>query len=187
MKILKDDHRETLVQWHETLQEKRGLRASLRRSKTVNDACLSEGFHSLLMQTRTQWKIDGHVWRFTALAVTAALAAHVKSIDDKTSFAEQLGQRTGNNPVMSELRFSRLSAVKTPDELLRQLLRAVRLLNGAVNLPSLAEDIFRWCRENDELQNHIRRQQRPTECIRVRWAMEYDQAGDAGNDNNNDQ
>jgi hypothetical protein len=41
---------------------------------------------------------------------------------------------TGNNPVMSELRFSRLSAVKTPDELLRQLLRAVRLLNGVVNL-----------------------------------------------------
>jgi CRISPR system Cascade subunit CasB len=40
---------------------------------------------------------------------------------------------TGNNQVMSELRFSRLSAVKTPDELLRQL-RAVRLLNGVVNL-----------------------------------------------------
>ncbi len=187
MKILKDDHRETLVQWHETLQEKRGLRASLRRSKTVNDACLSEGFHSLLMQTRTQWKIDGHVWRFTALAVTAALAAHVKSIDDKTSFAEQLGQKTGNNRVMSELRFSRLSAVKTPDELLRQLLRAVRLLKGAVNLPSLAEDVFQWCREKDELLNHIRHRRPLTEFIHVRWAMEYFQADDAGKDKNNDQ
>ncbi|CAM6469998.1 type I-E CRISPR-associated protein Cse2/CasB [Leclercia adecarboxylata] len=187
MKIVKDDHKVTLRQWHAGLQEKRGLRASLRHSKTVTDACLSEGFRSLLMQTHTLWKIDAQEWRFTALAITAALAAQVKSIDERQTFAAQLGQMTGNNPVMSELRFSSLSAVKTPDKLLRQLLRAVRLLNGAVNLPSLAEDVFHWCRENDELQNHIRRQQRPTECIRVRWAMEYYQAGDAGNDNNNDQ
>lgn len=186
MKIVKDDHRVTLRQWHAVLQEKRGLRASLRHSKTVTDACLSEGFRSLLMQTHTLWKIDGQEWRFTALAVTAALAAHVKSIDERQTFAAQLGQMTGNNPVMSELRFSRLSAVKSPDELLRQLLRAVRLLNGAVNLSSLAEDVFHWCRENDEWLNHIRRQQRPTEFIRVRWALEYYQAGEADCDNNKD-
>ena len=186
MKIVKDDHRVTLRQWHAGLQEKRGLRASLRHSKTVTDACLSEGFRSLLMQTHTLWKIDGQEWRFTALAITAALFAHVKSIDERQTFAAQLGQMTGNNPVMSELRFSRLSAVKTPDELLRQLLRAVRLLNGAVNLTSLAEDVFRWCRENDEWLNHIRRQQRPTEFIRVRWALEYYQAGEADCDNNKD-
>ena len=186
MKIVKDDHRVTLRQWHAGLQEKRGLRASLRHSKTVTDACLSEGFRSLLMQTHTLWKIDAQEWRFTALAITAALAAQVKSIDERQTFAAQLGQMTGNNPVMSELRFSRLSAVKTPDELLRQLLRAVRLLNGAVNLPSLAEDVFHWCRENDEWLNHIRRQQRPTEFIRVRWALEYYQAGEADCDNNKD-
>lgn len=186
MKIVKDDHRVTLRQWHAGLQEKRGLRASLRHSKTVTDACLSEGFRSLLMQTHTLWKIDAQEWRFTALAITAALAAHVKSIDERQTFAAQLGQMTGNNPVMSELRFSRLSAVKTPDELLRQLLRAVRLLNGAINLPSLAEDVFHWCRENDEWLNHIRRQQRPTEFIRVRWALEYYQAGEADCDNNKD-
>ncbi|MDV2904793.1 type I-E CRISPR-associated protein Cse2/CasB [Phytobacter diazotrophicus] len=183
MSIVKDDHKATLCRWHEYLQEKRGLRASLRRSKTVNEACLSEGFRSLLMQTHTLWKVEGQEWRFTALAITAALAAHVKSIVKEPNFAAQLGQMTGNNQVMSELRFSRLSAVKTPDELLRQLLRAVRLLNGVVNLPSLADDVFHWCRENDELLNHIRRQQSPTEFIRIRWALEYYQAGDANNDN----
>lgn len=182
MSIVKDDHKATLRRWHQYLQEKRGLRASLRRSKTVNEACLSEGFRSLLMQTHSLWKIDGQEWRFTALALTAALAAHVKSIDERQKFAAQLGQMTGNNPVMSELRFSRMSAVKTPDELLRQLLRAVRLLNGVVNLPSLADDVFYWCRENDELLNHIRRRQRPTEFIRIRWALEYYQAGEANND-----
>lgn len=182
MSIVKDDHKATLRRWHQDLQEKRGLRASLRRSKTVNEACLSEGFRSLLMQTHSLWKIDGQEWRFTALALTAALAAHVKSIDERQKFATQLGQMTGNNPVMSELRFSRLSAVKTSDELLRQLLRAVQLLNGVVNLTSLAEDVFIWCRENDELLSHIRRRQRPTEFIRIRWALEYYQAGEANND-----
>ncbi|MGT2448527.1 type I-E CRISPR-associated protein Cse2/CasB, partial [Salmonella enterica] len=76
----------------------------------------------------------------------------------------------------------RLCAVKTPDELLRQLRRAVKLLNGTANLISLAEDIFHWCQENNELLNHHRRQQRPTEFLRIRWALEYYQAGDDDNE-----
>ncbi|EOC3642622.1 type I-E CRISPR-associated protein Cse2/CasB [Salmonella enterica subsp. enterica] len=180
MSIVQEDHKATLRKWHEDLQEKRGARASLRRSTTVNDACLSEGFRSLLMQTHTLWKIDGQEWRFTALALTAAIAANVKTIDERQKFAAQL------NGVMSELRFTRLCAVKTPDELLRQLLRALKLLNGSVNLFSLAEDIFCWCREQDDLLNHQRRPQRPTEFLRIRWALEYYQAGDGDTDNEQD-
>ena len=52
------------------------------------------------------------------------------------------------------------------------------------NLISLAEDIFLWCQESDALLNHHRRQQRPTEFIRIRWALEYYQAGDADNEQN---
>lgn len=178
MNIVKDDHKATLRAWHEMLQEKRGLRASLRRSATINESCVSDGFHSLLMKTHTLWKIEDQAWRFTALAMVAALAAHVRVIDERQSFAAQLGQKTGDRPVMSALRFKRLSAVKTPDDLLRQLRRAISLLGGAVNLISLAEDIFIWCREQDELMKHIRRQQRPTEFIRIRWARDYYQAGD---------
>lgn len=139
MSIVKEEHKATLRKWHEELQEKRGNRASLRRSTTVNDVCLSEGFRSLLMQTHTLWKIESQEWRFTALALVAAVAANVKAIDERQLFAAQLAA------VMSEGRFTRLSAVKTPDELLRQLRRAVKLLNGSVNLISLADDIFRWC------------------------------------------
>ncbi len=53
MSVVTKDDKATLRQWHDELQEKRGLRASLRRSKTVNDACLAEGLHSLLMQTHS--------------------------------------------------------------------------------------------------------------------------------------
>lgn len=176
MSIVKEDHKATLRKWHEALQEKRGARASLRRSVAVNDVCLSEGFRTLLMQTHTLWKVEGQAWRFTALALTAALAANVKAFDERQKFAAQL-----NGP-MSELRFSRLCAVKTPDELLRQLRHAVKLLNGSLNLFSLAEDIFCWCQEQDDLLNHHRRQQRPTEFLRIRWALEYYQAGDTDNE-----
>ncbi|OFE41974.1 type I-E CRISPR-associated protein Cse2/CasB, partial [Salmonella enterica subsp. enterica] len=66
----------------------------------------------------------------------------IKFIDEQKSFAAQLGQKKGGDtPVMSKLRFSHLLAVKTPDELLRQLRRAVKLLDGSVNLFSLADDI----------------------------------------------
>ncbi|HCH7569876.1 TPA: type I-E CRISPR-associated protein Cse2/CasB [Escherichia coli] len=178
MSIVKEEHKATLRKWREELQAKRGNRASLRRSTTVNDVCLSEGFRSLLMQTHTLWKIEAQEWRFTALALVAAVSANVKAIDERQPFAAQLAA------VMSKGRFTRLSAVKTPDELLRQLRRAVRLLNGSVNLDSLAEGVFRWCQESDDLLNHHRRQQLPTEFIRIRWALEYYQAGDADNEQN---
>ncbi len=120
-------------------------------------------------------------------AITAALAAHIKFIDEQKSFAAQLGQKKGGDtPVMSKLRFSHLLAVKTPDELLRQLRRAVKLLDGSVNLFSLADDIFCWCQEQNDLLNHHRRQQRPTEFLRIRWALEYYQAGDGDTDNEQD-
>ncbi|GJL44642.1 type I-E CRISPR-associated protein Cse2/CasB [Citrobacter farmeri] len=182
MSIVKDEHKTTLRKWHAMLQEKRGLRASLRRSVTINESCVNDGFHSLLMETHTLWKVQFQEWRFTALAMTAALAAHVRLIDERQSFATQLGY--SSTAAMSELRFKRLLAVKTPDELLRQLRRAIRLLNGSVNLISLAEDIFVWCREQDELMRHIRQQQRPTEFIRIRWALEYYQADDVDEQEN---
>ncbi|EIL3032088.1 type I-E CRISPR-associated protein Cse2/CasB [Salmonella enterica subsp. enterica serovar Typhimurium] len=186
MSVVTKDDKATLRQWHEELQEKRGLRASLRRSKTVNDACLAEGLHSLLMQTHSLWK-NKAPWNVTALAITAALAAHIKFIDEQKSFAAQLGQKKGGDtPVMSKLRFSHLLAVKTPDELLRQLRCAVKLLDGSVNLFSLADDIFCWCQEQNDLLNHHRRQQRPTEFLRIRWALEYYQAGDGDTDNEQD-
>ena len=98
MNVVSDEHKATLRQWHEELQEKRGLRASLRRSATLNDVCLSEGFHSLMVQTHSLWNTQGKAWRFTALALVAALAAQVKTIDDRQTFAAQLGQKTGDTP-----------------------------------------------------------------------------------------
>lgn len=182
--IVKTEHKTALRQWHSDLQNNRGLRASLRHATTLSDACLADGFRGLLMTTHSLWKITDQPWRFTALAMVAALGAHVKTIVEGQSFAAQLGnQKGGGNAVMTALRFKRLSAAKTPDDLLRQLRRAIHLLDGKVNLPSLAEDLFRWCREADDRTRHYRRPQDQTEFIRVRWAMDYYQAGNPDDDN----
>ncbi len=57
MSIVKEEHKATLRKWHEELQEKRGERASLRRSTTVNDVCLT-GWISPVSEEQTN-KVAG--------------------------------------------------------------------------------------------------------------------------------
>ena len=139
MSIVKEEHKATLRKWHEELQEKRGERASLRRSTTVNDVCLTDGFRLFLKNRQIKWQ-DEPEWRITALALIAAVSANVKAIDERQPFAAQLAA------VMSKGRFTRLSAVKTPDELLRQLRRAVCSIITAASSgqPNLSVSAGRW-------------------------------------------
>lgn len=179
MSMLSQAHRESLLKWHSLINEQQGrrLRASLRRSHTLFDVWLSEGFRALAARLPSLWNVPGREWRFCALGIVAALAAHVKTIDTRHAFAAQLGHINGNNPVMSELRFRRLSQARTQEELFRQLRRAVQLLGGTVNLLDLAESVFRWCAEEDERARHTAQKRTPTEYIRVRWALDYYMAG----------
>jgi CRISPR type I-E-associated protein CasB/Cse2 len=176
MKYLNHEQRLALRSWHDAINDTKGrrLRASLRRSGDINQVCQAEGFRSLLYKKDLPalWNREQEPWRFSAMAVLAAVMAHVKSNNEKEHFAAQLGVEKKGRTVMSELRFSRLSGAKTHDELLRQLRRAVKLCEGVVNIPDLAEGIFRWCREESDHYLKLK----PTEYIRIRWAMEYYQA-----------
>jgi CRISPR system Cascade subunit CasB len=69
---------------------------------------------------------------------------------------------------MSELRFQQLQKSRTTDDFYRLVLRAIRLLDGKVNIPSLANDIIHWHREFD---NKIAR--KPSNRLAVRWATDY--------------
>ncbi|WP_455557214.1 type I-E CRISPR-associated protein Cse2/CasB, partial [Escherichia sp.] len=68
--------------------------------------------------------------RITALALIAAVSANVKAIDERQPFAAQLAA------VMKKGRFTRLLAVKTPDDLLRQIRGTRTLIKIYVNLES---------------------------------------------------
>lgn len=110
---------------------------------------------------------------FTALAIIAGVVSHVSENDPTLSFAERMAQKNGGAPVMSELRFRRLLAVRTEEGLFRELRRAVKLADGRLNIVSLADDVFRWCADNQMLAFNKGQDIRPTDLIQVRWSLDY--------------
>lgn len=82
---------------------------------------------------------------------------------------------------MSELRFRRLLAVRTEEGLFRELRRAVKLADGRLNIVSLADDVFRWCADNQMLAFNKVQDIRPTDLILVRWSLDYYGASDDNN------
>ncbi|QCT18172.1 type I-E CRISPR-associated protein Cse2/CasB [Jejubacter calystegiae] len=172
-----------LCRWHERINSMEGRRerASLRRSGELQEAWLAEGFRSLLLTPAfKEYCGDRHqAWRFNALAVVAAVLAHVRHHDERRPFTAQLGRMAPgeSKPRFSELRFMRLQRASSSDDLLRQLRRAVRMLEGTANITDLADGVFCWFKEEDARLRHCVLSQQPGEFIHVRWAMDYYQAG----------
>ena len=166
------DYAETLSRWQSNLDNARQLRASLRCCTSLLDVYTSSGFRDLLFKLNPLWK-GAPAWRFTALAIIAGVVSHVIENDSNLSFAERMAQKNNGTPVMSELRFRRLLAVRTEEELFRELRRAVKLADGRINIVSLAEGVFKWCSDNRSEAFNRSQNIRPTELIQVRWSLEY--------------
>ena len=172
----------TLKRWHHWLDDNRGDRARLRRAEGPEDILLTDAFFNFLNRMPERWRENNPM--LTSAAV-AGLLAHVKE-DRQTlskgfqpkdenkpkkmaSFAEQLATPArGEKSPMSELRFQQLQKSPTTDDFYRRILRAIRLLDGKVNISSLANDIIHWHREFD---NQVDR--KPTNRLAVRWATDY--------------
>lgn len=171
-----------LQRWHRLLDDNRGDRARLRRAERAEDVLLTDAFFHFLQQMPESWREEKPM--LTSAAV-AGLLSHIK--EDRqaaskgyqpkdenkpkkmASFAEQLATPTkGKKSPMSELRFQQLQKSRTTDDFYRRVLRAIRLLDGAVNITSLASDIIHWHREFD---NQIDRE--PAKRLAVRWATDY--------------
>jgi len=172
----------TLQNWHRRLDDNRGGRARLRRAERPEDILLTDAFFNFLQLMPEGWR--ERMPMLTSAAV-AGLLSHVKKDrqalsrgyqpKDKNkpkhiaSFAEQLATPAKNKkPSMSELRFQQLQKSPTTDDFYRRVLRAIRLLDGKVNILSLTNDIIHWHREFD---NQIAR--KPTNRLAVRWATDY--------------
>ena len=172
----------TLKRWHHWLDDNRGDRARLRRAERPEDILLTDAFFHFLQQMPEGWREKKPI--LTSAAV-AGLLSHVK--EDKhalsrgyqpkdknkprniASFAEQLATPAkSEKPAMSELRFQQLQKSRTTDDFYRRVLRAIRLLDGKVNIPSLANDIIHWHRE---FERQVDRE--PAKRLAVRWATDY--------------
>lgn len=172
----------TLQRWHRRLDDNRGDRARLRRAERPEDILLTDAFFNFLQRMPEGWR--ERMPMLTSAAV-AGLLSHVKKDrqalsrgyqpKDKNkhrntaSFAEQLATPAkSKKPPMSELRFQQLQKSRTTDDFYRRILRAIRLLDGKVNIPSLANDIIHW---HQEFNNQIDR--KPSNRLAVCWATDY--------------
>lgn len=152
-----------LTRWWNSLDDNRGERARLRRADSPDDILLTDAFFHFLHEMPDNW---AQTQRLYASALVASTLVHVKNDVRGKSFAAQLG--TGDKPAMSELRFRQLLKSRTPEEFFRRLLRAIRLLKGNVNLPSLTDGILHWY---DEYLHGPERN--PVNRLSVKWAQDY--------------
>lgn len=154
----------TLKRWHATLDDQRGLRAQLRRVDRPEDVLLTEAFFSFLQYVPHAWRAEQQLM---GSALVAAVLAWVKEDKPTESFASQL-KGHDERPLMSEMRFKQLLKSRTPEEFYRRLLRAIRLLDGKVNLLSLTADILQWYREF-----YLGPERNPVNRLAVKWARDY--------------
>nr|WP_318383809.1 type I-E CRISPR-associated protein Cse2/CasB [uncultured Enterobacter sp.] len=175
--------RNVLTKWFDVLSERnnfqtgqringRAWRAELRRAEPPYGVMMCEGYAALRTQIAehmTLQPIDQ-----MALAIFASVAVHIKKHNDAYSFAAQLGEKSGDRPCLSRLRFERLQQATDPETLCIQLMRAVKLRGTeGVNVISLADGIFLWMREWQARENHQLEALDPFSRCPIRWASEY--------------
>ncbi len=136
--ITNSEAREALLAWYYELNNARGDRAELRRCHTVMEVAFNPAFHRL--------RLNLNQFNPESLALVSGVLAHVKNNDTSKHFAAQMATpKHGNvNARVSELRFRRLLKIQDQSELFGAMIRIVRLLDGNVNIPSLATGLYWW-------------------------------------------
>jgi CRISPR system Cascade subunit CasB len=162
---------EKLLAWRKSLDDNLGERARLRRAESPDDVLLTEAFMRFLQEMPEEWASPQQL---PASALVAAIVAHAnvheKGQYETVSFAAQLATpKDGDDkPRLSELRFQQLQKSHDPTEFFRHLLRAVRILDRNVNIPSLANDALHWMQEY-----HKGLECNPQDRLAFCWANDY--------------
>lgn len=159
--------------WHKGKRiNGRAWRAEMRRLAPPYDVMMCEGYAALRREIAEHLSLRPSDQM--ALALFASVAVHIKSHNDRLSFAAQLGEKINDKPCMSALRFERLQQATDPEVFCQQLIRAVRLRGAeGVNIVSLADSIFLWMQEWQQREAHQPEKESPFERNRIRWANEY--------------
>lgn len=140
IKFTDPDISESLLHWWKDLDTNRGDRADLRRCKVPEDVFFVPAYHRLRQLMKPFGSSDD------PLGVVAGVLSHVNAYDGSEKFACQLARMPPgkDSPVMSSLRFRKLLSIRDSTTLFREGIRAVRLLDGAVNIPDLAQGLYWW-------------------------------------------
>jgi len=163
--------REKLLLWRKSLDDNLGERARLRRAESPDDVLLTEAFRNFLQVMPEEWASPKMLPAAALVAaIVANVDAHEKGDYEYMSFASQLAtpKDGGDKPRLSELRFRQLQKSNDPTEFFRRLLRAVRILDRNVNIPSLANDALHWMQEYRKGVDH-----NPQNRLAFCWANDY--------------
>lgn len=146
----------------------RQARAHLRRCTTIEELVTDAAALRLagpLLEQESQ-KSHGQLKNgYTAVAMVAGVLAHVREdAPDGKGLATRLG---GEQPSMSELRFTRLMRTESDEDFYRMMCRAVQLAGGKTDVAELADDIIAWAVERKSFYVD------PAFRMKSRWARDY--------------
>ncbi len=153
-------HRKASLWWRQLQPEggrpdNAGL-AQLRRVATPQEALLHPAAVELAI------RLGKHSYQDRAVACSlAAVLAHVRRDSSERAIAARLGQRTGENRLMSEVRFRTLMQSATGAERMTAFRRAIALLDRSVNVERLAYAWLYW----DSADRGLR--------LRTDWMFDY--------------
>ncbi|MBI4668058.1 MAG: type I-E CRISPR-associated protein Cse2/CasB, partial [Elusimicrobia bacterium] len=123
--------------WWEELKAARGDRAQLRRCRNVTEVAFFPAYHRLCRALPAL--------NHEKLAAVAGLLAHVDE-DDSAPLAERMAtpKGEGRQAPVSGLRFRRLLRIQKQEELYRQLIRVLRMLDKRADIFDLAQSVYEW-------------------------------------------
>lgn len=150
-----------LLRWWQGLDDDRGGRAALRRAPDITAVVMLPAFQRLHRRlTAAGW--PPKTWRNDRLAAAAGLLAHVRQ-NAGPALPVAMGQRDGDKPRVSPLRFTRLLESPDIDALFAGLRRTLPLLQDQADVLSLTTDVVNW-----------------DDTVKKRWAYGYDWPDKAG-------
>ena len=143
--VLKDKEPQAVLDWYSWLHsdKQKGVRARLKRCSSLEEVIIEPGFLRLnqALPRLNQYNLMG-------IALVAGVLA-VAKIDDASTLASLLGKAKegADNPVFSELRFQRLLASDSEEQLFQNIRRALVQVGEKANPLSLADSLLHWHRE----------------------------------------
>ena len=141
-----------LLAWWRGLEQNRGDRAELRRCADLLQVMQTEAFHGARRRLIAAGLSEADS-RSPRLAAIVALAAHVKASSEESL---PVAFSSGEKAPVSPLRFRQILEATDDDELFSRLRRVLPLIDGRVNLPALAANVWYW-----------------GDTVRKRWVYDY--------------
>lgn len=132
--------------WWRSLDYNRGERAELRRCSTTGDVAFCSGYLRLRLELH-----KAEVWYPSDwLAALAGVLSHVRQDAPDERAPRQLAAPKNGKATLGDLRFRRILAASTPDELMGLLTQAVHVAGDRINVVDLAYSIRAFGSEPDE-------------------------------------